>query len=100
MVRMTRNWLAALVVTAGMAGSVSAGDPVYGIPEPPPNNLRPYSQRSFRFYYLHRVVECHKHLSVESYPVFEVDVSPSYSVNRFPCPYVYPSELVSIRPTY
>jgi hypothetical protein len=32
-----------------MAGSAGAGDPAYGIPEPPPNNLRPYSQRSFVF---------------------------------------------------
>ena len=90
-------WLAALVVTASMTGLAAAGDPDYGIPAPPPNNLRPYSQRSFRNYYLHRLVERHRHPWVESYPVFEVDVAPSYSIKRFPCPYVYPSELVSTR---
>lgn len=96
-VRKTAKWLGALVLLAGMATSAGAGDPVYGIPEPPPNNLRPYSQRSFRFYYLHRLIESHRQPSVESYPVFEVDVKPSYSIKWFPCPYVYPSELVAIR---
>ena len=91
------TWFAALILLAGTASLVSADDPVYGIPEPPPNNLRPYSQRSFRFYYLHRLIEAHRNPSVESYPVFEVDVKPSYSIKRFPCPYVYPSELVSAR---
>jgi hypothetical protein len=91
------SWLAALVLLAAMGGLAPAGDPDYGIPDPPVTGLpRPYSQRSFRGYYLHRLIqECRKP-SVESYPHFEIDVTPSYAVTRYPCPYVYPSQLYTV----
>jgi len=96
-VRKKLGWLAALAVLAVMVGSVSAGDPLYGEPDPPVcGHPRPYSQRSFRFYYLHRCAEHCRHPSVESFPIFEVDVTPTYNDFRFPCPYVYPSELYAI----
>ena len=89
------KWLAALVlVTCAAAGARAQDQQTYGPPEPqPPVNLRPYSQRSFRGYYVRRAVEHFRAPSVETYPTFEIDVAPSYKVNRFPCPYVYPPAL-------
>ena len=89
------KWLAMLVLVAGAVSGARAEDQqTYGPPElQPPVNLRPYSQRSFRGYYLHLFVEHFRAPSVESYPKFEVDVAPSYKINRFPCPYVYPPAL-------
>jgi hypothetical protein len=94
-------WPAALLVLACLIGSISAGDPDYGEPSPPVyGHPRPYSQRSFRNYYLHRIVEQHRRPSVESYPTFEIDVTPTYGVTPFPCPYAYPSQLYSLPRQY
>src|SRR5882672_1399654 len=53
------KWLAALVlITGAVAGARAQDQQTYGPPEPrTPVNLRPYSQRSFRGYYVRRAVE-------------------------------------------
>jgi hypothetical protein len=89
------KWLVTLVLVAGAVSAARAEDQQsYGPPEiQSPVNIRPYSQRSFRGYYLYRVVEHFRSPSVETYPKFAIDVAPSYKVDRFPCPYVYPPAL-------
>ena len=92
-VRITTLWLVSLALLVGLLNSTATADEIpYGPPEPqPPYFLRPYPQRSFRGYYLHRVAQCWRSPSVEFVPTFEIDVTPSYKIDRFTCPYVYPT---------
>jgi hypothetical protein len=92
------GWMAALVVTMMLIlPACATADGTYGDPEGRPLYfLRPYSQRSFRLYYAHRVAEHFRRPNLESYPTISVDVTPSYNVIKFPCPTVFPSEYYRI----
>src|SRR5438067_11807986 len=95
LVSLRAKWLAALMLIIGAVAHARAQDQqTYGPPESqPPVNLRPYSQRSFRGYYIRRLAEHFRAPGVETYPTLEIHVAPSYKVKQFPCPYVYPPAL-------
>ena len=92
--RTTRR-LAGLVLLAGLVvpAGVQADSLTYGVPDPPPGHGRPYSQRSFRFYWAHRAWESHHPVSVQSYPCVQTNIEPEFYIHSYHCPYVYPENV-------